>query len=73
MNKKTDVELERAITIKVTRTLITLKYSVMAARELNEVLPARLAEFDKAVHTGELKYLPIPTVNEVLDGTKETA
>ena len=73
MNKKTPVELERAITIKVTRALVRLKYSVLAERELNDILPERLAEFDKAVHTGELKYLPIPSVSEVLDGSKETA
>lgn len=73
MIKKTPVEMERARTIKVTRTVIRLKYSCMADDEINELLPARLAQFDKDIHAGDLRYLPIPTLDEVLDEVKTRA
>jgi hypothetical protein len=55
MLKKTETEMERAKIIKVTRQLIRLKHSLAADEELNDVLPDRLAEFDNALQSGELK------------------
>lgn len=58
MNKKSSIEMERARTIKITRALIRLKHSLAADEEINEVLPDRLVEFDKALQTGQLVGLP---------------
>ena len=65
MNKKTDIEMERAKTTKVLRTLIRLKYSLKADEEMNEVIPDTLSEFDKALASGELLILQ-PAFDEIL-------
>ena len=65
MNKKTDIEMERAKTTKVLRTLIRLKYSLKADEEMNEVIPDTLSEFDKALASGELLSLQ-PAFDEIL-------
>ncbi len=57
MKKKTPIEMERDRITKVTRTLIRLKHSLAADRELNDVLPDTLAEFDEAVQGGMLTKL----------------
>ena len=59
MYKKSDAELERFIITKATRTIVRLKHSLAADRELNEILPARLEEFDAAVQRGELLTMPL--------------
>ena len=69
MNKKTPVEMERARITKITRTLTRLKYSLMADDEVNEILPDRLAQFDRDVHNGTLKFTDVPLLEEVLNGS----
>jgi hypothetical protein len=59
MYKKSEIEMERHKVMKITRALIRLKHSLAADEELNEVLPDRLFEFDKAVQSGELLSLPL--------------
>lgn len=54
MNKKSPVEMERARVIEVTRTLLRLKHRLAYLDDINEILPDRLAEFDKGVQRGEL-------------------
>jgi len=66
MNKKSEIEMERARIIKITRTLTRLKHSLNADEEINDVLPARLSEFDSALQDGELKTLT-SNVGETLD------
>jgi hypothetical protein len=66
MNKKSDIELERAKILKVTRALIRLKHSLQADVELNDVLPDTLIQFDKALQNGELLELNA-NLNEILE------
>jgi hypothetical protein len=54
VNKKSDIEMNRLEVIKVNRTLIRLKHSLAADREINEVIPDRLQKFDSALNSGEL-------------------
>lgn len=54
MQAKSDVEFERYKLMKVARTLIRLKHSIEADRELNQLLPDSLLEFDQGVQNGEL-------------------
>lgn len=61
MYQKSDIEMERAKVIKVSRTLIRLKKSIEADQELNDILPSTLSEFDAALQSGELV-----TLNEEL-------
>jgi hypothetical protein len=58
MIKKSAIEMERFIIMKVTRTMIRLKHSINAEREINDILPDRLDDFDRAIQSGELKQLP---------------
>lgn len=57
ISKKTDIEMERAKIIKVTRSLVRLKHSLLADIELNETLPDTLADFDLALQAGTMKAL----------------
>lgn len=66
MNKKTDIELERDRIIKTHRALIRLKHSLNADKEINDLLPDRLNEFDRAIQTGELKVLPASLLDDIL-------
>lgn len=59
MFKKSEAELEKAAIIKATRTLVRLKHSLAADREINEVLPDRLDQFNNALQSGTLLRLPI--------------
>lgn len=59
--KKSKIEMERDRIMKITRALIRLKHSLNADEEINEVLPDRLSEFDKALQRGELLELKLPT------------
>ena len=66
MNKKSPVEMERARITKITRTLVRLKHSLNADDEINDLLPDKLSEFEKGIHNGELKYLGLTSLDEVL-------
>lgn len=61
MIQKSDIEMERARTIKITRALVRLKHSLAADTEINDILPTTLIEFDKAIQAGELLQLELPT------------
>jgi len=67
MIKKTPIEQERANRLKIGRYLIRLKHSIAADIEINNTLPDDLAAFDKAVQSGELKLLGVPSLEEVLN------
>ncbi len=54
MYRKTESEMERFKIAKATRTLLRLKHSLAADEEINEILPARIEAFDKALQSGEL-------------------
>lgn len=64
MYRKSDAEMERFIIAKATRTIVRLKHSLAADREINDVLPARLEEFDAAVQRGELLTMPLKLESE---------
>jgi hypothetical protein len=55
---KDDIEIQRAAMLKAARSMIRLRHSIEADRELNEVLPALGRKFDAAVASGTL---PNPT------------
>lgn len=57
MQRKSEIEMERARVIKITRTLTRLKHTLAYDEEINEVLPDKLNEFDAAIQEGELKTL----------------
>ena len=67
MPVRSEVEMARLAVAKVTRKEIRLKYELMADKELNEVLPRRLAEFDTLVQQGTL-----PDVYLQLDSSYDT-
>lgn len=67
MNKKTDIEMERDRILKTYRTLLRLKHSLNADKEINDLLPDRLNEFDRAIQAGELKALPVSLLEEILE------
>lgn len=54
MTTKSDIEMARLAVAKVTRTEIRLKHQLAADKEINDVLPRRLIEFDAAVQQGTL-------------------
>jgi len=57
MRKRTEAEMERAKIIKAGRTLIRLKHSLAADKEINDLLPDAVADFNNALANGELKQL----------------
>ena len=61
---KSDIELARASIAKVTRAEIRLKYSLLADREVNEVLAQRLLDFDRAIQAGYLPTIELKMVND---------
>jgi hypothetical protein len=68
MQRKSDIEMERHKMMKITRALIRLKHSLAADEELNQVLPDRLIEFDKALQDGDLLTLPLQeAITDVTD------
>lgn len=67
MYRKSDIEMERAKIIKLSRTLVRLKHSWQADEELNDVLPATLEEFDAALNSGQLKTLTLTQLRALLD------
>ena len=60
MQKKSDVELQRAALIKVNRTLIRLKHALAADKELNETIPDLELQFDSQVQQGLLPEISVP-------------
>jgi len=50
---KTEYDLERAKLIKAVRSMVRLKYSLMADDELATILPTILADYDKAIASGK--------------------
>lgn len=59
--QKTEIELQKALMVKVLRSQIRLKHTLEAERELNQVLPEAERQFDVAVQRGEL-----PAVEEIV-------
>lgn len=53
MQKKSDIDMERLRIAKAIRTAINLKHRLAADRELNDVLPAVLEQFDRTVSAGQ--------------------
>ena len=70
MHKKTEIEMEQFKLVKAYRTIIRLKHSLAADEELNETLPAVLADLEQSIQFGELKQLQIASLNEVLNADK---
>lgn len=62
MSQRTDIEVARLAIAKVTRAEIRLKYSLLADREINEVLDRRLTEFDLAIQSGIIPSLALRLV-----------
>jgi hypothetical protein len=52
--RKTESQLRKGELVKVARTVLRLRYALLAERELNVVLPDLEDAFDKAVHDGKL-------------------
>jgi len=67
MYKKTEIEMERDRIIKTYRTLLRLKHSFNADKEINDLLPDRLSEFDAAIQSGELKVIPHSLLDDILE------
>lgn len=63
MASKTDIELAREAIKKVTRTEVRLKHSLAADRELNEILPQRLMDFDVQLQAGVIPELALKLVS----------
>lgn len=57
--------MERSKITKSARTLIRLKHSLAADEQINEILPATLAEFDEALARGEFKKLRTNLLDEI--------
>jgi hypothetical protein len=57
LKRKSEIEMRRHAVAKTARSLIRLRHSLAADRELNDRLPDTLAEFDEAVARGELRDL----------------
>ena len=68
MQKKDDIELARSERVKILRSLTRLKYSIMADREINDILTESMLDFDNALQNGELKQI---SVGEMLDAYKK--
>ena len=70
MQKKSDIELARAERAEIIRSLTRLKYRLLANREINDILPNSLVEFDKSLQSGELLEINLA---EALDVTSKTS
>lgn len=60
MRKKTEIELQQDRIIKTVRSLIRLKHSLDADREINDVLSDKLNEFEDSLQQGTLKEIASP-------------
>jgi len=70
MQRKSEIELARAERAEIIRSLTRLKYRLIANREINDLLPDSLIEFDKALQSGELLEI---NLSEALDVTSKTS
>ena len=71
--QKSEIELELQIAEKIARSIVRLKHSINADRELNEILPKITERFNAGLESGELRVLEVPDglsleLNEVLEG-----
>ena len=71
MTAKTDIEMARFALAKATKNEIRFRHQLNADIEINDVLPRRLADFDKTVQQGTLPsmYLQIVASTEDDDAT----
>ena len=67
MYKKSDIEMERLRVVKVARSLVRLKHSLDADKELNDRLPDLVKDFDTAIQQGYLKALSSDIAKEILE------
>jgi hypothetical protein len=70
MQRKSEIELARTERAEIIRSLTRLKYRLIANREINNLLPDSLLEFDKALQSGELLEI---NLSEALDVTSKTS
>mgnify|MGYP000117794596 CR=1 FL=1 len=63
MASRTDIELARDAIKKITRAEIRLRHSLLADRELNEILPQRLMDFDVQLQQGVIPALALKLVS----------
>lgn len=54
MAHKDSITMRQAALVKAARSMVRLRYSLMADEELNEVLPRIEAAFTAAVQSGEM-------------------
>ena len=59
---KTEIEMARVAIARVTRAEVRLRHSLLADREINELLAKRLRDFDKALQDGVLPTLALRLV-----------
>jgi len=63
MTEKLDeAQLRRREMVKLLRVAVRAKHSVMADRELNDLLPAAEKAFDKALQRGTLKAIDVESI-----------
>lgn len=67
MKKKTEEEMRLAEIVKVTRSVIRLKHSIEADREINDTLPDLVNEFEIGLQSGQLLELPDGWAEEISD------
>jgi hypothetical protein len=67
MQKKSEIDMARAERSEIIRTITRLKYRLLANRELNDILPDSLNEFELSLQNGELKTLDLPEVLNVIN------
>lgn len=71
MQKKSEIEMARLERAEIVRTITRLKFRLLANRELNDILPSSLEEFDVALQNGELKTLNLPEALDVVNTKDE--
>lgn len=59
MRSNTEIEQRRAEILKAVRSVIRLKHSIAADREVNGVLPQIELELDAAIKTGKIYELEV--------------
>lgn len=67
MQRKSEIEWERYRINKIARTLIRLKHSLNADKEIFDFLPEQLEEFDSNLQKGELTQ-PTELLQSILEG-----
>jgi len=64
---KTEIEMARAAIARVTRAEVRLRHSLLADREINELLAKRLRDFDAALQSGIMPSLALRLVSDATD------